>query len=185
MPRALDNRSPSNVAGVPVEAVMILIKNVLVATDFSEPSDAAFHYAREFARTFNATLHVLHVVDNVTVQYGLEGYDAMLPELQQQVEQRARTRLESLIDEEDRTALHAKPVIMIEAAKAVAIVGYANEHHIDLIVMGTHGRGAVSRLFMGSVAERVVRTAACPVLTVHHPEREFVAPDALVAVARA
>ena len=51
--------------------------------------------------------------------------------------------------------------------------------------MGTHGRGAISHLFMGSVAERVVRTATCPVLTVHHPEHEFVIPDALVAVARA
>jgi len=54
-----------------------------------------------------------------------------------------------------------------------------------LIVMGTHGRGAVSHLLMGSVAERVVRTAGCPVLTVHHPEREFIQPDALVRVARA
>jgi nucleotide-binding universal stress UspA family protein len=164
---------------------MILIKNVLVATDFSEPSDAALHYGREFARTFSATLHVLHVVDNVTRQYGVESYGASLPELQQKIETAARTKLEGVINEEDRAALHAQPVIVTDAAKPAAIVGYANEHNIDLIVMGTHGRGAVSRLFMGSVAERVVRTAACPVLTVHHPEREFVAPDALVAVARA
>ena len=164
---------------------MILIKNVLVATDFSEPADAALHYGREFARTFNATLHVLHVVDNVTLQYGIESYGATLPKLQQEVESAARTKLEGLINEEDRTALCAKPVLVTDLAKAAAIVGYANEHQIDLIVMGTHGRGAVSRLLMGSVAERVVRTATCPVLTVHHPEREFVAPDALVAVARA
>ena len=52
---------------------MILIKNVLVATDFSEPSDAALNYGRELARTFTATLHVLHVADNVTFQYGVEG----------------------------------------------------------------------------------------------------------------
>jgi nucleotide-binding universal stress UspA family protein len=164
---------------------MILIKNVLVATDFSEPSDAALRYGREFARTFNATLHVLHVVDNVTLQYGVESYGAMLPELQQEIESAARTKLDGLLNEEDRAALHAQPVIVTDAAKAAAIVGYANEHHIDLIVMGTHGRGTVSRLLMGSVAERVVRTATCPGLTAHHPEHEFVAPDALVAVARA
>ena len=163
---------------------MILIKNVLVATDFSDPSDAALHYGREFALTFDATLHVLHVVDNVTVHYGVESYVAMRPELQQEVENSARTQLEALITEEDRATLHVQPVIVTDAAKAAAIVGYASEHHIDLIVMGTHGRGAVSRLLMGSVAERVVRTAPCPVLTVHHPEREFVAPDALVAVSR-
>jgi hypothetical protein len=51
--------------------------------------------------------------------------------------------------------------------------------HIDLIVVGTHGRGAVAHLFVGSVAERVVRTAPCPVLTVRHAEHEFIAPDAL------
>jgi len=51
--------------------------------------------------------------------------------------------------------------------------------------MGTHGRGAVAHLLMGSVAERVVRTAPCPVLTVRRPEHEFLVPDALVAVARA
>ena len=164
---------------------MILIKNVLVATDFSEPSDAALNYGRELARTFTATLHVLHVADNVTFQYGVEGYSTMLPELQQDVEEAARKQLARLITEEDRTALHAQPVVITAVAKAAAIVRYASEHQIDLIVMGTHGRGAVSHLLMGSVAERVVRTATCPVLTVHHPEHEFVVPDALVAVARA
>jgi len=57
-----------------------------------------------------------------------------------------------------------------------AIVDYAKSANIGLIVMGTHGRGAVVQLLVGSVAERVVRTAPCPVLTVRHPEREFVAP---------
>ena len=164
---------------------MILIRHVLVATDFSEPSDAALNYGRELARTFTATLHVLHVADRVTFQYGVEGYSTMLPELQQDVEAAARKQLEGLITEEDRTALHAEPVVVIAGSKAAAIVGYASEHRMDVIVMGTHGRGAVSHLLMGSVAERVVRTATCPVLTVHHPEHEFVIPDALVAVARA
>jgi nucleotide-binding universal stress UspA family protein len=164
---------------------MILIKNVLVATDFSEPSDAALNYGRELARTFTATLHVLHVADNVTFQYGVEGYSTLLPELQADVEEAARKQIERLVTEEDRTALRAKPVIITAANKAAAIVDYAGAHQIDLIVIGTHGRGAIGHLFMGSVAERVVRTATCPVLTVHHPEHEFVIPDALVAVARA
>ena len=164
---------------------MILIRNVLVATDFSEPSDAALNYGRELARTFTATLHVLHVADIATVQYGIELYSTLLPELQQEVEAAARKQLEGLISEEDRLALRAKPVIVTAVSTAAAIVGYASQHRMDLIVIGTHGRGAVSHLLMGSVAERVVRTATCPVLTVHHPEHEFVIPDALVAVARA
>jgi len=64
-------------------------------------------------------------------------------------------------------------------------VDYATKERIDLIVTGTHGRGAVAHLLMGSVAERIVRTAPCPVLTVRRPEHEFVVPDTLVAVAKA
>jgi nucleotide-binding universal stress UspA family protein len=74
---------------------------------------------------------------------------------------------------------------MTSGSPAYAIVDYAQEYDIDLIVMGTHGRGALAQLMMGSVAERVVRIAPCPVLTVRHPEHEFVRPDALVVVARA
>ena len=164
---------------------MILIKNVLVATDFSEPSTAALNYGREIARTFNASLHVLHVADNLTFQYGIEGYSTLLPEMQQDVEASARKQLDTLITEEDRVALRAQPAVITAVMKAAAIVGYASDRQVDLIVIGTHGRGAIGHVLMGSVAERVVRTATCPVLTVHHPEREFVIPDALVAVARA
>jgi hypothetical protein len=70
------------------------------------------------------------------------------------------------------------------ALRAFAIVNQAKEAEIDLIVMGTHGRGGFGHLLMGSVAEKVVRSAPCPVLTVRHPEHEFVLPDALVAIAR-
>ena len=160
---------------------MILIKHVLVATDFSEPSDAALSYGREVARTFAATLHVLHVTDNLTLQYGLEGYSTLLPEMQEDVEASAQRQLDGLMTEQDRLVLRARPVVITAIAKAPAIIQYASDHAIDLIVMGTHGRGAISHLLMGSIAERVVRTAPCPVLTVHHPEREFVMPTDAVA----
>ena len=81
--------------------------------------------------------------------------------------------------------MKAKPVLLISSSPAIAIAEYAEESQADLIVMGTHGRNGVTHLLMGSVAERVVRIAPCPVLTVRHPEREFVVPDALVAVATA
>jgi nucleotide-binding universal stress UspA family protein len=168
-----------------LEAAMIRIENVLVATDFSDASAAALTYGREFARTFQATLHVLHVADSVYTQFVAETYTTMLPDAQREVEQAARQQLEAVLEEEDRTLLHAKPVVNVALSKAAAIVEYAARHGIDIIVIGTHGRGAISHLLMGSVAERVVRTAPCPVLTVHHPEHEFVLPDALAATARA
>ena len=165
---------------------MILLKNILVATDFSDASEAALTYGRDLARSFDGTLHVLHVAENILARLGTDTYLTVLPDLQRDVEEAARQRLEALLGDEDRTMLHAKPVIRTSSATtAAAIVEYAKEARIDLIVMGTHGRGAVAHFLTGSVAERVVRTAPCPVLTVRHPEHEFVVPDALVAVTRA
>lgn len=165
---------------------MISLKHVLVATDFGEASDAALAYGRELARIFSARLDVIHVVENVLTRgFGAEGYVASYPELQQEVEDAARRQLETLVSAEDRQLLHATTQLMTSNSPALTITTYAKEHDVDLIVMGTHGRGAIAHLLMGSVAERVVRTAPCPVLTVRHPEHEFVQPDALVAVARA
>lgn len=163
---------------------MILLKNILVATDFGEASDAALTYGRDLARSYDATMHVLHVADNVLVRFADDTSIAVLPDLQDKVEEGARQRLHALVTEEDRTLLRAKSVVVTSLAPAETIVEYAKEHHIDLIIMGTHGRRAFEHLLMGSVAERVVRTAPCPVLTVRHPEREFVGPDALVARAK-
>lgn len=165
---------------------MITLKNILVATDFSEPSDAALTYGRALARTFGATLHVVHVVGSVpTLVYGAEAYAASMPELQQELEDGARKQLADLLVDNDKRPLPVRPVVITSNAPAQAIVDYAALKRIDLIVTGTQGRGGVAHLLMGSVAERVVRSAPCPVLTVRHPEHEFVLPDALVSVARA
>jgi nucleotide-binding universal stress UspA family protein len=163
---------------------MIALRNILVATDFSEASDAALRYGRDFARQFGATLHVLHVVENVMARFAADAAPVTLPSLQQEIEQEAQQRLDATLTEEDRRDLHAKGVLRTAASPAAAVVEYAAEARADLIIMGTHGRGAVAHFLMGSVAERVVRTASCPVLTVRHPERDFVVPDALVAMAR-
>jgi nucleotide-binding universal stress UspA family protein len=90
----------------------------------------------------------------------------------------AARHLDDRLTDDDRAALHATPVLATSDNAAEEIVRYAKAHAIDLIVMGTHGRGAVAQLLMGSVAERVVRTAPCPVLTVRNPEHEFVIPEA-------
>jgi nucleotide-binding universal stress UspA family protein len=164
---------------------MIALKHVLVATDFSEPSEAALTYGRHFARTFGATLHVIHVVENVMARFAADAYPVMLPDLQREVEEAGEKRLLDVLSDDDKKELHAVPIIRTSAAPAAAIAEYAKEANIDLIIMGTHGRGAVAHLLMGSVAERVVRTASCPVLTVRHPQHGFVIPDALVAVAKA
>ena len=165
---------------------MIALKQVLVATDFSEPSEAAFMYGRALARQFGATLHVVHVVDQLAARVmGLHDAVSQLGVLQMEAEATARTRLDLLLSDEDRAQLGARATVLTSTSAADSIVAYARDSRVDLIVVGTHGRGGVARLFMGSVAERVVRSAPCPVLTVRHPEHEFVLPDALQAVSHA
>ena len=165
---------------------MIALKKILVATDFSEPSDAALAYGRELARTFGASLTVLHIADNIlTRAYGAEGVVLADPELQREIETTAQRQVDASLFDEDRQALGAVGLVITSNSPSAAIVTYARDAAIDLIVMGTHGRGAIAQLLMGSVAERVVRIAPCPVLTVRHPEHEFLLPDALVAVAKA
>jgi nucleotide-binding universal stress UspA family protein len=163
---------------------MIALKKILVATDFSEAADAALAYGRALARTFGATLHVLHVADDMYMRLGGDAYSAVLPDLQQDVERQAKDRLVQLLVDDDSTPLPTESVVITSGTTAPAIVNYAANADIDLIVVGTHGRGAVAHLLVGSVAERVVRTARCPVLTVRHPERDFVLPDLPVASAR-
>lgn len=165
---------------------MIAIKNILVATDFSEPADAALRYGRAFAGPFAATLHVLHVIGDISnFACGADGYVASLPDMQRDVENAAREQLTELLTEQGVPTPNTRAVLLTSNATAAAIVDYANRSAIDLIITSTHGRGAVAHLLMGSVAERVVRTAGCPVLTVRHPERDFVTAEVVVAGARA
>ena len=165
---------------------MIAIKNILVPTDFGEASDAALTYGRELASRFGATLHVLHVANNIYLNaFGAESYAVMAPRMQADLEANARKELDELLIDSDKSGPPTTRAILTSSTPAYAIVDYAHDKHIDLIVMGTHGRGPLAHMIMGSVAERVVRTASCPVLTVRHPEHEFVWPDALAAVAHA
>lgn len=164
---------------------MIALKSILVATDFGEASGAALAYGRELARTFGATLHVLHVADDVYVRLGGDAYMAVLPELQRDLEVAAQKQLDELLIDNDPVPLPVKSAVLTSSATAAAIVQYAHDLDIALIVVGTHGRGALAHLLMGSVAERVVRSASCPVLTVRHPEHDFVMPDALATIAQA
>ena len=159
---------------------MLALKRILVATDFGEAAAKALAYGREFARRYDATLHILHVVDDVGARMLASSalpYD--VNPLQQNIEEAARRELQDLVTDEDRRELRVETALRLSTSASRTIVDYAAEKGIDLIIIGTHGRGAVGHMVMGNVAERVVRTADCPVLTVRHPEHEFIRPDAL------
>ncbi len=155
---------------------MIVLKKVLVPTDFSECSDAALRYGRALTTGFGATLHLLHVVqDPYTQPWAAEAFPAPLGEMLSQWQEQARKRLAGLMPQ----AEHEQAVVAtVVGSPFYEIIRYAAEQQIDLIVIGTHGRGPLSHMLLGSVAEKVVRKAPCPVLTVRHPQHEFVTEDA-------
>jgi universal stress protein A len=155
---------------------MINLNRVLVATDFSETSEAALQYGIALAGTFGASLHVLHVLADPmpdplrNCPFGLRAIE---------LEENARKRVESLVP----AGVSRLPAVAaaVSGNPSDEILGYACRHDVDLIVCGTHGLTGWRRLVMGSVAEMLVRKAPCPVLTVHHPEHEFVLPDAPIS----
>lgn len=158
---------------------MINLRRILVPTDFSETSAAALRYAIALARRFAARIYVLNVSHYPGIADEAE-YPIGIFETMQNA---AHDRLRRLITEQGVEELQPDCVTRI-GLPAEEIVRYAHEHDIDLIVMGTHGREGVMRAVLGSVAETVVRRASCPVLTVHHPEREFVVAEEPVRVRR-
>jgi nucleotide-binding universal stress UspA family protein len=155
---------------------MIQIKNVLVPTDFSEPSDVALRYGKAFAENFQAALHLIHVLDESALVYpwtSPDGTPIALGAARSEMENMIKDRLSKILSDAEREKFSAR-VSTLCGSPFMEIVAYAKAQNIDLIVMGTHGRGPIAHMLMGSVAEKVVRKAPCPVLTVRHPEHEFI-----------
>jgi universal stress protein A len=146
------------------------ISRILVPVDFGPHSNRAMHYAAELATQFGARVELLHVVEDpfVSGAWSSEVYMPSMPELLVELTAKARLRLGDL-----KATLPAAL-----AAEAAVVVGHpretipdhARDGRFDLIVMGTHGRSGLSHLVLGSVAERVLRNAPCPVLIVRERE---------------
>lgn len=144
-----------------------MFSRILVPTDFSPASDAALDYARVLSATFGSSLQLLHVIDDPTgaSEFVPDGFALPTEEIRSGLVEHARKRLGTLMSVVDRTHLHAHAETLF-GAPAQTIVDYATAIGAELVVMGTHGRTGLAHLLMGSVAEQVVRTAPCPVLTV-------------------
>ena len=155
---------------------MILCTNVLVAIDFSPAADKALRYGRELSRLFGAKLHALHVVSDLGgVGILPPAYMSEMGQAQQERLDSARARLQTLA-EDDADPVTTLAAIRVSSSPAAEILDYVTDQHIDLVVVGSHGHGPVAGLLLGSVADKVVRNAPCPVLTVREDERDFVRP---------
>jgi universal stress protein A len=158
-----------------LEHAVITLKSILVPTDFSEASSAAVEYGRALTVAFDASLHLLHVVTE-PLHETWAGYapGAEFLEAVDRLRAEAQKRLERLIP---RAELGNGHIVVATAwgDPSDEVLKYARNHSIDVIVCGTHGRRGWDHVMMGSVAERIVRLAPCPVLTVHAVERAVAA----------
>jgi nucleotide-binding universal stress UspA family protein len=146
------------------------IDNILLATDFSKGAEPATALAFEMARRFSAKLTLLHVYSIPTYKSSFSGiYEPPLAVVEQ-IRIDAQHELEDLRQRAVREGVRAES-LALEGIPADLIVAVAVSHHAGLIVMGTAGRTGVSRFLLGSVAERVIHTAECPVLTVRAPDQ--------------
>ncbi len=157
----------------------LVFHKILAPTDFSDTAETALYYAKELARQFGAELHLLHVAEDPML---LAGWPLLAAGPAPDVGEEAavlREQLKNLLSPDDRAQLKTEVHVVVGEPTGLAISRYAAEHEFELIVIGTHGRGALTRTLLGSVAEKVVRTAPCPVVTIRHPTHRKIAAERL------
>ncbi len=157
------------------EEGMVVFKEIIVPTDFSEHSLRALDYAVEIAERFGSELKIIYVIEPLLQAADVSWTSVDFEQLNQTHKLSAEKQLQQLVDERLPQDLPADTEIRF-GKPFVEILKYAREENADLIVMATHGRGAIAHILMGSTAEKVVRKAPCPVLAVKHPKHIFAMP---------
>ena len=155
---------------------MAKLQNILCPTDFSELSIGALTYAGLLAEKFGGSLHVLHVVDQAYQYWMAMGPESIPvgPSVDEMMDT-AKKQMAEFIGEHVPKSVKATTEIT-SGRPFLEIIRVAKERGVDLIVLGTHGRGALTQMLLGSVAEKVIRKAPCPVLSVREPGHEFTMP---------
>ena len=142
-----------------------MYERILFPTDSPETTDSVLAHAVDLSEQYNAQLHVLYVVDSTVfandVETGVivEEFESAGERIAKEATARAR---EAGLEDVESAVVHGHP--------SREILGYADDHDVDLIVMGTRGRTGLGRFLLGSVAEKIVRLSPVPVLTVRRPE---------------
>lgn len=149
-----------------------MIKNILVPIDFSDYSKNALKYAVEFAKTFTAKLYLIYVVEPMIYPADFSMGQIAIPSTDIDIQSRAEEEFKKLTNEIDKS-LQVETIIKT-GKPFVEINETALEKDIDLIIIATHGHTGVEHLLFGSTAEKVVRKAPCPVLTLREPIKGFV-----------
>jgi nucleotide-binding universal stress UspA family protein len=158
---------------------MLTIRTILYPTDFSEASARAYAYAESLAGHYGAKLHVVHVAQPPTAAYPDYAFTGVLAGVLRDLRGYSEKQLGCFME---GRAQHATEhgiqleCTVVEGSITAEILQYAEKNAIDLIVMGTHGLEGADRRTLGSVTEKVLRKALCPVLAIRKPEHSFVTP---------
>jgi nucleotide-binding universal stress UspA family protein len=148
---------------------MLEIQRILVPIDFSAYSKEALKYAIPFARKFKAEVLLLHVVEPAIYPADFNFGQVGIPAIEDELRSKANEELQKLVEQEVKR--RARSSVLIKVGKPfLEIITTAREERIDLIIMATHGHSGIEHILFGSTAERVVRKAHCPVLTVRTRE---------------
>jgi nucleotide-binding universal stress UspA family protein len=145
---------------------MLPITSILVPTDFSTHSEKAMNYAKEWAKQWSATIHLIHIIEPVIfpVDWGYTPVD--LSDVEKEYTNAAKKELKKTVEELHAEGFSVIPQIIHGGRSSDEINQYAKDHNISLICIATNGRGGVEHLLLGSTTERVVRKAPCPVLVI-------------------
>ena len=159
---------------------MPTFNKILSATDFSEDSNIALGYAEEIARRFGAEMIVLHVDQPLppvmaSPEMGPVMDVGAMTRIAEEQRLLAQKELDKIVTRLRDSGLKARSMLKV-GSPFLEVIHTAQTEGVDLIVMGTHGRTGLAHVLMGSVAERVVQKAGCPVLTIRHPDRKFKHP---------
>ena len=152
---------------------VINLKKILVPIDFSDYSKNALKYAVPFAKQFDAEIFLIYVVEPTIYPADFGFGQVGFPNIENEMRKKGNEELEKLANEEIKGIV--KWQIMVETGKPFSEINrIAKDKEIDLIIIATHGHSGIEHVLFGSTAEKVVRRAPCPVLTIRSPEREFV-----------
>ena len=150
-------------------------KHILFATDFSESANYALPYAIDMAQKYDATLHIVHIVEPIIAPVDFAWGTYNYPDIEKQVKGYVDDRMAEIIEHSIPEGLTARSYIL-NGKPWREIVSFAREHEMELIVLATHGLSGLSHAIYGSTAEKVIRKAHTPVLVVRHPDVKFEMP---------
>ncbi len=149
----------------PPPSASLPIRHILVPIDFSGYSKNALRYAVPMAEQYNATLHLVYVIEPTIYPADLGFGQVVMPGVEEELRSKSKAQLENLIVEEIGSRVKAEAVVRTGKPHQ-EILREAEEKDIDLIIVATHGHTGVEQILFGSTAMRIVRLARCPVLTV-------------------